>query len=326
MKLELRTERWPFKVPFRTARGASVALEVIVVTLTDARGHIGRGEAAGVDYAQETVASMTAAIEALRMRIEAGIDRAELALALPPGGARNALDCALWDLEAKQSGVPVARRAGFPGQGPVTTCFTFGIDSDAATAQLAAQYRDWPLLKLKLDAERHVGVVRLVRELCPATGIIVDANQGWTCELLNELAPELEALGVKMIEQPVPTGADETLRGYRGRIRLGADESCVDQGSLAALAGLYQVVNVKLDKTGGLTEALALAHAARAAGFAVMVGNMAGTSLAMAPGMIVAQLAEFVDLDGPLLHLSDRVPGIAYDRGRMTPPPRELWG
>ena len=326
MNLELKAERWPYQRPFRIARGVESALEVVIATLTDSAGRIGRGEAAGVDYDGETVPGMIAAIEALRARIETGVTRAELAPLLPPGGARNALDCALWDLEAKQTGVPAVRRAGFVAQPPITTCVTFGIDSDAALTDLAACYRGWPLLKLKLDAERHVDVVRLVRALCPASSIIVDANQAWSCALLNELAPELAALGVKLIEQPVARGEDAALHGYAGRIPLGADESCADRGSLVGLAGLYQVVSVKLDKTGGLTEALALAVAAKAAGYGVMVGNMAGTSLAMAPGMIVAQLAEFVDLDGPLLHTRDRAPGIEYRLGRMAPPPAALWG
>ena len=322
----MQPEQWAYRVPFRIARGVAQALEVVVVTLTDATGCVGRGEAAGVDYDGETVAGMTVAIEALAGRIEAGLTRAELARLLPTGGARNALDCALWDLEAKQTGVPAVRRAGFAAQPPITSCFTLGLDTDAATAELAERYREWPLLKLKVDANRHLDVVRLVRRYCPEAALIVDANQAWSCEQLNELAPELEALGVRLIEQPVRRGEDASLRGYRGRIRLGADESCVDRGSLAELAGLYQVVNIKLDKTGGLTEALALAAAARAAGFALMVGNMAGTSLAMAPGMIVAQRAEFVDLDGPLLHSADRADAIEYRRGVMSPPAAALWG
>ncbi|GAC1302533.1 MAG: dipeptide epimerase [Steroidobacteraceae bacterium] len=336
--MRIDTESWAYKVPFRVSRGAEVALDVIVVTLTDSAGHVGRGEAAGVDYDGETVALMRAQIESVRPAIECALGiRAsdstrrprgaqDRAMQLPAGGARNALDCALWDLTAKQRRTTVWELAHLPNPRRLTTSITLGIDTDEAVAAGAHRYAGWPLIKVKVDAVRHLDPIRLVHEACPEAGLIVDPNQAWTCDLLNRLVPEMQALGVVLIEQPVPRGADETLRGYLGSTRLAADESVSDRGGLAKIMDLYQVVNVKLDKTGGLTEALALARDARALGLQVMVGCMAGTSLAMAPGMVVGQLAEFVDLDGPLLHTADREHGIGYDGGLMRLPSAALWG
>jgi L-alanine-DL-glutamate epimerase-like enolase superfamily enzyme len=326
LSLRVDSESWVYKVPFRVSRGAEIALDVVVVTLTDSLGHIGRGEAAGVDYDGETIALLCSQIESVRPAIEAGIDRAALARLLPAGGARNAVDCALWDLSAKQHRTTVWELAEFKEPRRLTTSFTLGIDSDEAVSAGARRHADWPLIKVKVDGARHVEVVRLVHAACPRARLIVDPNQAWTCDLLNRLAPELESLGVVLVEQPVARGTDQTLRGYTGALRLAADESLADRAGLAAVKDLYQVINVKLDKTGGLTEALALARDARALGLQVMVGCMAGTSLAMAPGMVVGQIAEFVDLDGPLLHAEDRAHGIQYDRGLMGLPSPALWG
>ncbi|HEX4242273.1 MAG TPA: N-acetyl-D-Glu racemase DgcA [Steroidobacteraceae bacterium] len=326
MHLKIETESWPYKVPFRVSRGAEEALGVVVVTLTDAGGRVGRGEAAGVDYDGETLESMCAQIESSRSAIETGVDAAGLAAILPAGGARNAVDCALWDLEAKRAGKRVWELAGLAAPRGLTTAITLGIDTDAAVTAGASRHSHWPLIKVKVDGARHIDVVRRVHAAAPGARLIVDPNQAWSCELLNALAPELARQGVVLIEQPVPRGEDASLRDYRGEIRLAADESVDEREALAEVAELYQVVNVKLDKTGGLTEALALAREARERGLGVMVGCMAGTSLAMAPGMVVAQLAEFVDLDGPLLHAADRPHGIRYDRGRMELPSAALWG
>ncbi len=326
MQLHIESESWPYTVPFRVSRGAESVLEVIVVTLTDAQGHVGRGEAAGVDYDGESVALLRAQLEAVRPSIERGVDFAALATLLPAGGARNAVDCALWDLTAKQRRTSVWELAQFPSPRRLTSAITLGIDSDEAVTAGARRHARWPLIKVKVDGRRHLDVLRLVHTACPDARIIVDPNQAWSCDLLNRLAPELQSLGVVLIEQPVPRGEDETLRGYTGSLMLAADESVADRADLPAIKDRYQVVNVKLDKAGGLTEALALARASRALGLRVMVGCMAGTSLAMAPGMVVGQLAEFVDLDGPLLHAQDRQHGIEYDLGLMQLPSAELWG
>jgi L-alanine-DL-glutamate epimerase-like enolase superfamily enzyme len=331
MRLSVAAESWEYKRPFRVSRGAEAALDVVVVTLVDADGHVGRGEAAGVDYDGETAPLMRAQIEALRPTIERRNDRvaldfATLAKALPAGGARNALDCALWDLTAKRRRTTVWKLAHLPNPKPLTTCITLGIDTVEAVASGAREYSDWPLIKVKADAERPLEAVRLVHGICPRARIIIDPNQAWSCDLLNRLAPELKSQGVVLVEQPVPRGDDETLRAYRGPLKLAADESVADRAELALIRDLYQIVNIKLDKTGGLTEALALAHAARSFGLGVMVGCMAGTSLAMAPGMVIGQMAEYVDLDGPLLHARDREHGIQYDRGRMELPQSVLWG
>jgi L-Ala-D/L-Glu epimerase len=326
MKVEVATERWPYRTPFRISRGVEEALDVLLVTLRDEHGHRGRGEAAGVDYAGESLATMGQQLAAVMPALEAGVSRAQLRALLPPGGARNAVDCALWDLEAKASGVSVWSRLGLTRPRPVTTCLTLGIDRIEAMSAAAAAARTLPVLKVKVDAQQHVSALRAVRSACPEAAILIDPNQSWTIELLNELAPELLALGVILIEQPLPKEAQADLAAYRGLIPLAADESCADVDSLHSLPPTYRYVNIKLDKTGGLTEALALASAARERGYEIMVGCMAGTSLAMAPGMVVAQHAKIVDLDGPLLHLSDRTPGIEYRNGVMQVPPRELWG
>ncbi len=302
MQLQVDSESWAYKVPFRVSRGAESALDVVVVTLTDSDGRVGRGEAAGVDYDGETVPLLCAQIEAVRPAIERGLAPggaapdgpasgfAALAALLPPGGARNAVDCALWDLTAKQRRTTAWELAGLTNPRRLTTSVTLGIDTDEAVAAGARHYAGWPLIKVKVDGERHLDAVRLVHAACPGAGLIVDPNQAWSCELLNRLAPEMQSLGVVLIEQPVARGEDETLRGYSGSIRLAADESVADRAGLRAVKDLYQVVNVKLDKAGGLTEALALARDARALGLQAMVGCMAGTSLAMAPGMVVGQL------------------------------------
>jgi len=299
---------------------------VLVVTLRDERGHLGRGEAAGVDYAGETIDTMRQQLAAVEPVLEAGVTRSQLQRLLPAGGARNALDCALWDLEAKTTGVSVWSRSGFDPPRPLVTCLTLGIDTSEAMGRAARAVRGMPMLKVKVNARQHLGAVRSVHAACPDASIVVDPNQAWSVELLNELAPELHALGVVLIEQPLPMVSEADLRDYRGPVSLAADESCADVASLAALSRAYRYVNIKLDKTGGLTGALALASAARAAGYQIMVGCMAGTSLAMAPGMVVAQRATIIDLDGPLLHARDRTPGIEYRNGVMQVPPRELWG
>ena len=326
MKIGVEAERWPYRTPFRISRGVEEALDVLVVTLRDEAGHLGRGEAAGVDYAGETIDTMRQQLAAVTPALESGVTRSQLQRLLPPGGARNAVDCALWDLEAKTTGISVWSRLGFKPPQPVTSCLTLGIDTIEAMGHAARAVRGMPVLKVKVNAEQHIEAVRSVHEACPDASILVDPNQAWSIELLNQLAPELHALGVVLIEQPLSIATQADLGDYRGPIPLAADESCADLSSLGLLSRAYRYVNIKLDKTGGLTEALAVASAARASGYEIMVGCMAGTSLAMAPGMVVAQRAQIIDLDGPLLHARDRTPGIEYRNGVMQVPPRELWG
>jgi L-Ala-D/L-Glu epimerase len=326
MQLRVDIENWPYKVPFRVSRGAEASLPVVMATLLDEAGVRGRGEAAGVDYDGETIDSMVKQLAQAKEALQSGIAPSAVVGAMLAGGARNALDCALWDLSAKRADVSAFSLAGFEKPKRIVSAITFGIDTDEATSAAAHRYHDWPLIKIKVNAERHLDVIRLVHEICPYAALIVDPNQSWNCELLNRLAPSLQELGVQLIEQPVARGQDESLLGYTGAVRLAADESLAQRQDLDLIRRYYQVVNIKLDKAGGLTEALSIAHAARAQGLALMVGCMAGTSLAMAPGMIVGQMAEFVDLDGPLLHAGDREFGIEYERGLMQLPSAALWG
>lgn len=326
-RLTVRREIFPISGSFRISRGAKTEAAVVVAEVTDG-GHRGWGEC--VPYARygESVAGIAAALEAMTDAVAAGLDRAGLAAAMPAGAARNALDCALWDLEAKRSGVPAWRAAGLtvPPQ-PLVTCYTLSVDEPAAMAAAARERAArHPLLKMKLTGEGDLDRVRAVRAAAPAVRLVVDANEGWTLDQLQRFAPVLADLGVEMIEQPLPAGQDEALRGVRSPVPLGADESCHGVESLEKLRGLYAVVNVKLDKTGGLTEALAMKRAAEAMGFDVMVGCMVATSLAMAPAVLVGQGARYVDLDGPLLLAADRVPGLVYDGAIVQPPTPELWG
>lgn len=326
-RLVVRRESFPIRGAFRISRGAKTAAEVVVAEVRDG-DHRGRGEC--VPYARygESVDGVVAALEAVAPAVAAGLDRDALQRILPAGAARNALDCALWDLEAKQAGVPAWRLAGLTQPpGPLTTCYTLSVDEPAAMAEAAraVAYRH-PLLKMKLTGEGDLERVRAVRTAAPAARLVVDANEGWTPDHLARFAPAFADLGVELIEQPLPAGQDEALRGLIFPVPLGADESFHGLDSLERLKGLYQVVNVKLDKTGGLTEALAVKAAAEAAGFGLMVGCMVATSLAMAPAVLLAQGVSFVDLDGPLLLAEDRVPGLRYDGALVHPPGPELWG
>lgn len=325
-RLSVAVERFPIAGRFTIARGSRT--EAVVVTATLAEGDaIGRGECVPYPRYGESVDSVAAAIEAARPALEAGLDRAGLAGLMPPGAARNALDCALWDLEAKLAGVPAYVAAGLDRWRPVTTAYTISLDRPDAMARAAAAAADRPILKIKLGAPEGDGDrIRAVREAVPEATLIADANEGW---MGDTLAAHLEACaraGFALVEQPLPAADDEALRGLSSPVPLCADESVHDRGTLGRLVGLYDAVNVKLDKTGGLTEALALAAAAAEHGLGLMVGCMVGTSLAMAPALIPAQRARFVDLDGPLLLGRDRENGLTYEHGLVHPPPAALWG
>ena len=320
--LSVHRESWPLAEVFRISRGARSVARTVLVELRDGNA-AGRGECVPYPHYGESVDSVVDAIEGLRGDLEAGLSREELAGAMGAGAARNAIDCALWDLEAKRAG----RRAWEAPLDPVVTAYTLSLDEPDAMREAAARHAARPLLKVKLDGERVAERVAAVRAGAPRSRLIVDANEAWTAHTLHRRLAELAALGVELVEQPLPAGADETLAGIERVVPVAADESCHTRANLPALAGRYDVVNVKLDKTGGLTEALALRDAAAAAGFGIMVGCMLGTSLAMAPALLVAQGARFVDLDGPLLLAQDREPGLDYHPdGRIAPPSPDLWG
>jgi len=319
-------ESWALQEPFEISRGVMTAINGIVVRLTDSQGRSGYGEATGVPYKGETQQSMTAQIEEVQRQLHDDLSGDELMRLLPPGGARNALDCALWDLRAKQAGRRAWQLAGLAHVAPVLTAYTIGLGSEADVRRKVRAARHLPLLKLKADATRHLDMVRFAREEHPSARLVIDANQAWSRELLERILPELQAHGVELIEQPVVRGTDMHLDGLVSPIPLAADESCVDRASLPALVGRYQYVNIKLDKTGGLTEALALAREAKALGFGLMVGNMGGTSLAMAPAHLIAQACSYVDLDGPMLMQSDRQQAMHYDGALLGAADPSLWG
>ena len=324
-RLSVRAETWPLAASFTISRGSRVEARVVVAEISQ-DGVTGRGECVPYAHYGESVDGGVAGIEALAEPIADGLDRQALKRAATPGAARNALDCALWALEAKRCGEPVWRLAGLAPPGPLTTAYTLSMDSPEAMGKAAAANATRPLLKLKLGGEGVIERVAAVRAAAPGARIIVDANEAWTIDLLRRTSRELARLGVEMIEQPLPAHSDGGLEGIECPVPLCADESCHDTTTLAGLESRYDIINIKLDKTGGLTEALALADAARAAGLGIMVGCMIGTSLAMAPATLVAARAAFVDLDGPLLLARDREPGIAYEGSIMQPPPAALWG
>jgi len=319
-------ETWRMRGVFATARDAISELRVVCVTLTGAQGHVGRGEAAGVDYDGETPESLCEMLRAVAPQLSDDVTGEDLLSLLPPGGARNALDCALWDLRAKERGRPVWQLGGWPEPRPVRTVLTIGLGTAEETRARAAEARAYGTVKIKLDGVRPLETVSIVREILPAARLVVDANQSWSRRQLDGLVAPLSSLGVELIEQPLPRGDDAALDGYDGAIPLAADESCTDAASLGSLVGRYAFVNVKLDKCGGLTAAHAMVLEAGRLGLGLMVGNMCGTSLAMAPAMLVAGACRYVDLDGPLLQTHDRSPPIVYDGDLMHCPPVLLWG
>lgn len=324
-ELTARVELWPLAQPFVISRGAKTQAEVVVAEIAEGP-HRGRGEAVPYPRYDETVEDVLAQIEAARGRLEAGAGRAELQGLLAAGAARNALDCALWDLEAKRAGVRAWTLAGRSRLDPVKTCFTISLGPVEAMADAARANARRPMLKLKIGARDDLDAVAAVREAAPRARLIVDANEALTFEDLRRLTPDLARLGVMLVEQPLPADEDGALEGYDSPVPLCADESLHTRAELAACVRRYDLVNIKLDKTGGLTEALALAADARAAGLGLMVGCMVATSLAMAPAMIIAQGAEVVDLDGPLLLTRDREPGLVIEGSMIAPPSPDLWG
>jgi L-alanine-DL-glutamate epimerase-like enolase superfamily enzyme len=324
IRVTVEKESWPLRSPFRFAGHTITSSDVVVVTLTD--GEIsGRGEATGVIYRGETPDSLCAQIAAVSARLGAGMGREELQTALPWGGARNAVDCALWDVACKRSGESIWRLLGMAPR-EVVSCNTVGLDPIDAARARAASLTDFPILKVKADQHDPVQRLRAVRGARPEARLFVDANGSWDFALLQAVVEPLAALGVEMIEQPLPVGGDAALAGFHSPLPLCADESCFVAADVRALADRYDLVNIKLDKCGGLTAALELEQAARAAGLQTMVGNMIGTSLSMAPSYVIALGCAFVDLDGPLALVRDRPAGLGYDGGRVSVPEPLLWG
>jgi L-alanine-DL-glutamate epimerase-like enolase superfamily enzyme len=321
MQIDVTWDVFKLAQVFTIARGSRTEAQVLTVKLSDGQ-HVGWGEC--VPYARygESLQSVTDEITGL----PDAFSRFDLYDLLPAGAARNAVDCALWDLEAKRAGNPVWELAGLEAPGPEITAYTLSLDTPEAMKAQAALHAFRPLLKIKLGTPDDMPRLEAVRAGAPKSTIIVDANEGWSAEVYADLAPHLVRLGVELVEQPLPAGEDHALLGMQRPVPVCADESCHDRSSLADLKGKYDVVNIKLDKTGGLTEALALRDAAIAQGYEVMVGCMVGSSLAMAPATLVAQGASVVDLDGPLLLAEDRDEPLIFDNAGVHPPSAILWG
>jgi len=325
MELSVRIERWPIAGAFAISRGSKTEAVVVVAELSDGT-HRGRGES--VPYARygETPDGIVAAIEGFRPALRQGVDCAALQGAMTAGAARNALDCAYWDVNAKQAGRRAYELAGIRALAPLTTAYTISLSS-AAEMAAAAERAAWrPLLKVKLGGGEDRARIAAVRRAAPRTEIIVDANEGWDADNFEQNLAACADAGVTLIEQPLPEGRDDALARIQRPIPVCADESVHDRASLDALTGKYDAVNIKLDKAGGLTEALALAAEAERRGFTIMVGCMVATSLAMAPAMLVAERARLVDLDGPLLLAKDRADGLRYEGSLIYPPEPALWG
>ena len=323
--LTITVERFPILGKFVIARGAKTEAVVVVATIED-KGFRGRGES--VPYARygETVESVLTQIASVRAQIEAGADRGRLQSLLPPGAARNALDCALWDLDAKRCGVAAHVLAGVMPPAPVTTAFTISAGSPAEMAEAAAKARERPLLKIKLAGEDDAARLAAVRAAAPGSTLIVDANEAWQQADLERYLEACAEVGVALVEQPLPASKDAILAKIQHIVPICADESVHDRTGLEALRARYDAINVKLDKTGGLTEALALVNLAQSLGLGLMIGCMVASSLAMAPALLLAGRARFVDLDGPLLLARDRPDGLTYKGSIVHPPTRELWG
>jgi L-alanine-DL-glutamate epimerase-like enolase superfamily enzyme len=326
LSLHYTVEKRKLAEPFRISGYVFESTDLVVVTLSDGE-HRGRGEAAGVYYLDDTAENMLAVLENCRGDIERCGGRQELRSILPPGGARNAVDCAMWELEASRAGKPVWRLAGLESVRPLVTTFTLGADEPATMAQKARGFDHAKAIKIKLTGELDLDIARVaaVRAARPDVWVGVDANQGFAIGELAALVDAMADLDVSLIEQPLARGREADLHGFDSRIPLAADESALSLDDVPGLVGRFQVLNIKLDKCGGLTEALLMAAEARRLGLGVMVGNMTGTSLAMAPAFVVGQLCDFVDLDGPIFMAEDRTPSVTYRDGTIWCPD-EVWG
>ncbi|KRR14309.1 N-acetyl-D-Glu racemase DgcA [Bradyrhizobium valentinum] len=324
-KLAASIERWPISGSFTISRGAKTEAVTVVATVSQG-GHTGRGECVPYPRYGETPEATLQALEAMREPLSNELDRQALQAAMPAGAARNALDCALLDLEAKSAGQRIWTLLGRPAPRPCTTAFTISLGTPEAMAAATARAAHRPLLKIKLGGDGDGERISAVRKAAPESELIVDANEAWTPDNLEQNLAACANAGVTLVEQPLPAGQDEALARIKRRVAVCADESVHDRASLEGIRARYDAVNIKLDKTGGLTEALAMADAAHALGFEIMIGCMVATSLAMAPAMLLAQQARFVDLDGPLLLARDRDGGLRYDGSLVYPPEAALWG
>ena len=325
LSLTVRSERWPIAGSFTIARGAKTEAAVVVAEIAD-RTIIGRGECVPYARYRETVDGVTTAIEAMRSALAGGLDRAGLQTAMPAGAARNALDCAFWDFEAKVSGKPAYALAGLQPPGPAVTAYTISLGAPESMAEAAEKASSRKLLKVKLGGEGDPARIRAVRKAAPNAELIVDANEAWRADNLSANLAVCADAGVTLVEQPLPAGDDAALASIERPIPVCADESVHERASLSSLVGKYDAVNIKLDKTGGLTEALAMAFEAERLGFSLMVGCMVATSLSMAPAMLLAQRARVTDLDGPLLLARDREHGLRYEDSLVYPATAPLWG
>lgn len=324
-RVAVHLENWMALIPFRISRNTWDDFPSVVCEI-EQNGAVGRGEALGVYYLGENPRSMLAQIETITGPLEAGAGREELLELLPPGGARCAVDAALWDLEAQLTGTTAWTAAGVSAD-PVETVFTIGLEAEPGEmGARAAAAQELSLFKVKLNNDRPVERIAAIRQARPDARLVVDVNEGWDFAQLVEVAPALAELGVSMIEQPLPRGHDTELSDYESPLPLCADESILHAGELDGIADGYQMINIKLDKTGGLTHGLELARAARERGLGLMIGCMGGTSLGMAPSHVISQLADFIDIDGPLLLKKDRPGGLIYDKGWVSLPEKRFWG
>ena len=324
-RLTVKHENWSIAGEFTISRGGKIAADVVVVELEE-EGKVGRGECVPYTRYSEAIDGVIAAIEDLRGPLESGVGRQRLRALLRPGAARNAVDCALWDLEAKRSGTPVWKLAGLSQPKDLVTAYTVSLDTPEKMAAAAAANAQRPALKLKLGGAQDLARIQAVHQAAPAAALIVDANEAWSVEDYRSLVPQLAGFGVILIEQPFPADQDAALLEVQKPIPVCADESCHDIPTMKTLIGKYQAVNIKLDKTGGLTEGLAMVAEAKRLNFEIMVGCMVATSLAMAPAFLLAQQAKYVDLDGPLLLAQDRAGGFTFTASLMHPNAPALWG
>ncbi len=325
LSLAVRSENWPIAGSFSISRGAKTEAQVVVAELSDGR-HRGYGECVPYARYDETVKGVIEALGKIGNKLAFGLDRLALQQAMPAGAARNALDCAFWDLEAKRAGKPAYEIADLPEPHPLTTAYTISLGTPETMAEAARAASARKLLKVKLGGAGDPARIAAVRKAAPSSELIVDANEGWSADNLAANLAACADAGVTLVEQPLPAEDDAALGAIERPISICADESAHDRLSLAALVGRYDMVNIKLDKAGGLTEALAMAAEAERLGLGIMVGSMVATSLAMAPAMLVAQRARVVDLDGPLLLAKDRPDGLRYDGSLVYPPTPALWG